>query len=275
MPDLGSEFLHGVETARAASDASQRLSLERQRLAQQHQQAQQQNEIAQQVQQRENLEQQARLQTQTAYRDAQISLEQQRVQLAAQVSAVRARDAAVKMADQHGFYQDLAGGMPVAQALFRHPHANPASAIAMTKDSAAIDAAKERLALANKNLQLRQREIQDRENNPGGVNAARETTTELYPPIKGNPAIPAVHHWFSPDDPAQPAVADQPARHVTRTIPVGLPSATVPPIVPSTNAPATPFGEGKVVRSKKDGKQYRITNGQPVPLADETQVGEP
>jgi hypothetical protein len=35
--------------------------------------------------------------------------------------------------------------------------------------------------------------------------------------------------------------------------------------MPKTGAAGTPFKEGALIRSKKDGKLYRVKNGEPVP----------
>jgi hypothetical protein len=63
-----------------------------------------------------------------------------------------------------------------------------------------------------------------------------------------------------------------PAGTATGTTPPPAPGPVRPPVVAARPAPAapkptSPFHEGQLVRSKKDGKTYRIVNGVPVPVS--------
>ena len=162
MPDIAEAYLHGIEVARAGADARQRLALERTKIQQEAQarsaQLAQQTQAENATNQRQMYEQQARLQTQAAYHDAEIALAQERINVHAQAAAEKSKAAALKMADQHGFADDLAKGMPIEQALYRHPNASPASAIAAHKDT--LDLASGRLEVAKKNLELRGKELE-------------------------------------------------------------------------------------------------------------------
>jgi hypothetical protein len=85
--------------------------------------------------------QQARLQTETAYHAAELGMQKRPAEPGRaghgrrgrrtpgrcwrserKFRMPRAAAAAAKMADQDGFAKDLAGGMSVEQALYRHPH---------------------------------------------------------------------------------------------------------------------------------------------------------
>lgn len=46
-------------------------------------------------------------------------------------------------------------------------------------------------------------------------------------------------------------------------------SPAAPAAAPSPAAPTTPFNEGQLIRSKADGKLYKVVNGQPVPASDQ------
>lgn len=151
--------------------------------------------------QREQQMEQARLQTQKAYEQAQIGLRQQRLDQIEQVNAARTKDAALKMADQKGFADDLAGGMPIEQALFRHPRlSSPAAAIAAHKDQ--LDMAGQRLDLAQKKLEEQKREFEERQQSKQKpVVVGRQVTKSLNDEgtetgyteknIYGNPEAPA------------------------------------------------------------------------------------
>jgi hypothetical protein len=77
---------------------------------------------------------------------------------------------------------------------------------------------------------------------------------------------------------------DSGAGTVLSVSPIGaMPPDAGPGITPATAAapaaPGAPFREGQVIRNKKDGKLYRVTNGQPVememPTANEQESNSP
>jgi hypothetical protein len=128
------------------------LAQEQQRLAAEEHRTQMEAQARQENLQRETQMQQARLATETAYHTAELGLQKSRLEETARATAARtqqagavlaqrkaeadakAQDAAARMADQQGFATDLAGGMPVDKALFRHPRlTTPAAAVAASK----------------------------------------------------------------------------------------------------------------------------------------------
>ncbi len=150
-----------MQTAASMVEARQRLAAERER-------TQMEAQASERAEQRMAMEATARRQTAQAYHDAQLALQQQRLQQAAQQHAAAAKQAAMKMADQHAFAQDLAGGMPIEQALYRHPTlSSPSAAIAAHKDT--LDLASQRLENNKRQLDLREQEIKDREKRVGNI----------------------------------------------------------------------------------------------------------
>lgn len=156
MPvDLGAEYLSGMRTAASIANERTRLSQERA-----HAEMEAQSHAA--VENRLALENQARLQTVKAYHDAELGIRQQRLEQAAAINQQKVREEALKMADQHGFANDLASGMPIEQALFRHPRlSSPSAALAAHRQS--LDRTADRIDIAKRNLDLRGRELGDRE----------------------------------------------------------------------------------------------------------------
>jgi hypothetical protein len=61
-------------------------------------------------------------------------------------------------------------------------------------------------------------------------------------------------------EPVQPGIVDR------LKSAVGLGPASTP--APAAPNPASPFKEGATIRSKKDGKLYKVVNGQPVPVKE-------
>lgn len=265
MADLAASFLHGLEIARAANDAKERLNLERRRVqleSQQRAQAlQQESTIRQQTNERQDAEQQARLQTEAAYHDAEIGLAQQRLSDEQAVNAQRVHAAALKMADQHGFASDLASGVPIEQALYRHPNANPSSAIAAHKS--ALNLAGDRVAIAQKNLDLRARQLdqqdrslKDRENkpaNPGHMTIPSDPKNPFGPALTVPVNSPLINKIMGTNAPAGTGTNFNPGGAAPPPAPAALPGG---------------FTEGQTIRSKADGKLYTIKDGVPVPQDD-------
>lgn len=163
MPDLGEEYLRGVQIGVDVKQAKARLQAENQRLAVEQQRTQMEAQARADTLQRQQQMENARIQTEAAYKQAQIGLKKQQLDQVEQLNAIKTRDAAMKVADQQGFASDLAGGMPIEQALFRHPRlSSPAAAIAAHKD--ALDMAGQRLDLAKQKLDQQKEEFEERQN---------------------------------------------------------------------------------------------------------------
>lgn len=162
--DLGAEWLRGVSVAQQAVAERDRIQEAQARTALEGQLRSEQIAREQQLQQ-------ARLQTTAAYRQNVLELQKQRLDEVATVNAARLRETALKAADQAGFNQDLASGMPIEQAYYRHPRATTTQAIAAHKDT--LDAAGEHLRLAQDRLDLEKRRLEDQENRkPKGATMA-------------------------------------------------------------------------------------------------------
>ena len=154
--DLGEDYTRALQVGAQVKESKQRLAAEQQR-------TEMESQARAATLDREKQMESARLQTEKAYHQAQIGLRQQQLDQVAQVNAAKAKDAALKMADQQGFAKDLAGGMPIEQALFRHPRlSSPAAAIAAHKDQ--LDMAGQRLDLAKQKLDMQRQQIEDKQN---------------------------------------------------------------------------------------------------------------
>lgn len=126
---------------------------------------------------REQTMQQQELATRTAYQQAQIGLKKQQLDQVAQMNAAKTKAAAAKLQDQHGFATDIAGGMNIEQALFRHPTlSTPQAAIAAHKDS--LDLGQQRLDLSRQRLEDAQQNFEARQNKPQKIGTHRTITTD-------------------------------------------------------------------------------------------------
>jgi hypothetical protein len=276
-PDIAGQYAHGLQLGVSLAQEQQRLAAEEHR-------TQMEAQVRQQSLQHETLMQQARLQTETAYHAAELGMQRDRLNQAAQateartahagavlaqrtkIQDARAAAAAAKMADQDGFAKDLAVGMPVEQALYRHPHlTTPAAAIQAHK--AAQDTTGERLELSKRRLDLQERVLKARENRPGKIGSMDIPLPagpgELSGPmLKGVPLDSAlINQVMGTNAPAGTgtnfsARAQSPAAAGNAT-PAAQPAAE------------SPFQEGAIVRHKKTGQQYMIVDGEPMPLEGE------
>jgi hypothetical protein len=272
-PDIAAQYAHGLQLGASLAEAQQRLAAEEHR-------TQMEAQLRQQTLQHETQMQQARLQTETAYHTAELGMQKDRLAQAAQIAGERtahaaavleqrkkiqdakAADAAAKMADQDGFAKDLAGGMSVEQALFRHPHlTTPTAAIAA--HTAALDSTGDRLGLAKRRLDLEERVQNFRETKPdksGTMDIPLPTPTGEFtgPTLKGIPVdSPLINRVMGTNAPPGTGTnymgGARPPAAVTRT-PAAQPAS------------GSPFQEGAIIRHKKTGKQYMVVGGQPVAL---------
>lgn len=154
-PDIAEQYSKGLQIGASIGEEQNRLQAENARTIMESQARADANK-------RSMLENQARIQTEAAYRTSEIGLRQQALKQQADVVAAHTRDAALKLADQQGFAADLAGGMKVEDALYRHPRlATPAAVTSAHKD--ALDLGSQRLDLARSSLDERQREFDQRQ----------------------------------------------------------------------------------------------------------------
>lgn len=246
-PDVAGDYLKGVSIGASIAEARQRIAAEQTRTLMEAQARSTTNE-------RESQLEQARLQTLTAYRTEQLGLHKQQLEQAAQINAARTKEAALKMADQHGFAADLANGVPMEQALYRHPRlSTPSAAVAAHK--AGLDATEAKLDLSRQRLELRQQEFERKKNavkpeKIGTMDIPLPTPTgqDFAPTVKGVPL----------NSPLINSIMGTNAPPGTGT---NYPTASS---APAGGVKATPFKEGATIRSKKTGKLYTVTNGMPV-----------
>lgn len=149
-PDLAGNYLKGLQIGSQVAEANARISAEQTR-------AQMEAQARQQTLESEHLIQQQRLATETAYRKTELNLQQARLAEVAKVNAAKTREAALVLADKQGFAADLAGGMPLEQALYRHPRISSPAAVESAQ-KAALDLGSQRLALRKSELDLRQQQ---------------------------------------------------------------------------------------------------------------------
>ncbi len=145
-PDLAGNYLKGLQIGSQVAEANARISAEQTRTAMEAQ-------ARQQTLQSEHLLQQQRLATETAYRKTELNLQQARLAEVAKVNAAKTREAALVLADKQGFAADLAGGMPLEQALYRHPRISSPAAVESAQ-KAALDLGTQRLNLRKSELEL-------------------------------------------------------------------------------------------------------------------------
>lgn len=112
-----------------------------------------------------------------------------------------------------------------------------------------------------------------------------ETVSEKIPESPGTPAIPAQPFqkrslfgidWLRKDIPETAAVPAMPAhgeQTITRRIPVNR-SPALSALPPATPESPSPFKEGALIRSKKDGKTYRVQGGIPVPMEEPADLAD-
>jgi len=154
-----------VQIGAQISESHQRIQAEQQR-------AQMEAQAREITFQRESQLQQARLQTESAYKQQQLALEKQRLEQVGQINAAKLRDTALKAADQSAFAQDLAGGMSIEQALYRHPRlATPGAAIQAHRDTQdatgrGLDLRRQALDLSRERLEASKQAQEDRKEKP-------------------------------------------------------------------------------------------------------------
>lgn len=272
LPNIAAEYLRGLEIGSHISQQHRQLDFEREKLEQQANQAQAELESRTRaqmaVQEREAQESNARLQTAKAYHEAQIGLRKERLGQFAQANAQKTQQAATKMADQKGFADDLAKGLTVEQALFRHPSlTTPAMAISAHK--AANDLTQQKVDLSTRRLELAERTATDRENKPGKIGTLdipikQAGSTEWnVPQAKGIPLdSPLINQLMGTNAPPGTGTNFVAGGNMP------IPAPASAPVARAAAAPTSPFSEGATIRSKKDRKLYKVTNGVPV-LVDE------
>lgn len=257
-PDVAGDYAKGLALGTQAAEAKQRLQAEQARTAMEAQ-------LRSQMIERQTRMEQARLQAQTAYHQQQLELRNQRLQQFQQVNDAHLKDTALKAADQQGFAQDLAGGMSVEQALYRHPRlTTPGAAVAAHKDTldeagSALGLRQQGLDLAAKRLEMQQQALQDREARPDKIGtmdiplpAPPGGNVFETPTLKGVPLDSALINQVMGTN-APPGVGtNYPGRRKAAGV----------------TASPTPFQEGAKIRSKKDGKLYTVQNGVPVPVEE-------
>jgi len=169
-PDVAQEYTKGLQVGAQVAEESQRLQAENTR-TQMEAQAR-----AASLKQEQTMQKQ-RLETETAYKQAQIGLRKQQLDEVGKVNAAKTKAAAMKLQDQHGFASDVAGGMPIDQALFRHPSlATPQAAIAAHKDR--LDLGQQRLDLSKQRLEQAQEQLETRKNKPVEIGEDETKTTD-------------------------------------------------------------------------------------------------
>lgn len=169
-PDVAGDYARGLALGVQVSGEQQRLQAENTR-------TQMEAQARAATLKREQTMQQQELATRTAYQQAQIGLKKQQLDQIAQMNAAKTKAAAAKLQDQHGFASDIAGGMNIEQALFRHPTlSTPQAAIAAHKD--ALDLGQQRLDLSRQRLEDAQQNFQARQNKPQKIGTQRTTTTD-------------------------------------------------------------------------------------------------
>ncbi len=147
-PDLAGDYTRGLAIGAQVKESQQRIAAEQAR-------TQMEAKIHADVLNNEKLVQQQRLATETAYRNTQLELQKARLDEAAKVNAAKTREAALVLADKHGFAQDLQAGMPLEQALYRHPRISSPAAVESAQ-KAALDLGTQRLNLRKSELDLQQ-----------------------------------------------------------------------------------------------------------------------
>lgn len=172
--DLAGEFLRGYELAQSARQEKERLGAQAAQAnadaQQKRQQLQQESAARQQQLESETLRALAQIQTSQAYHNEQVALRQRALDQQAAVASQRATAAAQQIADQKGFAADLASGMPVEQALYRHPRLSTPQAVesaAKAKEAAAATA--DRLNNAHERLRQSQERIDAAKNKTPAV----------------------------------------------------------------------------------------------------------
>lgn len=145
MPqDLAADYANGLRIGVSVAQERSRLAAEQARV---NQETQARTEVEQQ---NATLRQQ-QLATQKAYHDEEIGLRQQQLEQVQQANAAKTRQAALKMADTAGFYKDLQAGVPMEQAIYKHPLATtPDAAVSAHGSDVAAKTAAERIGLENR-----------------------------------------------------------------------------------------------------------------------------
>lgn len=262
MPDIAAEFLAGVQSG--AQIRHQQAALQQARV-----QAQMEADARADQQNQENLREEQRLRVQESMRQSEIGLQQQRLQEVQKENDARTRDAALRLADQQGFASDLSKGLPIEQALYRHPRlSTPQAAIAAHKDT--LDLASQRLDLAQKRLAMdsdnkdrtaadREKAATDRANKIPMLSGIPTTRDSSGAPDATGPKVslpfnsPAINEFMGTNAPAGSGTNFNPTLF-------GLP--------PGTGSVPQPHADGTVLRNKKDGKTYVVKGGVPVLMSD-------
>lgn len=276
LPNIAAEYLRGLEIGSHISQEHRRLQFEREQLDQRAQQAadelEQRTQAQMAVQTREAQDNAARLQVSKAYHEAQLGLRGQRLAQFAQANAAKTQEAARRMADQKGFADDLKGGMTVEQALYRHPSlTTPKTALDAKKASSDLSA--ERMGLSERRIALAERKATNAENRPEKTGTMdfpikQPGSTEWnVPQAKGIPLdSPLINQLMGTNAP--PGTGTNYAGRASAPMPTPAPAVPGPAVGPVASAPGSPFKEGATIRSKKDNKLYKVSNGVPV-LIDE------
>lgn len=226
-PDIAGSYEKGLSIGASIGQEQARLQAE-------HERTIMESQAREKATKQSALTAEARIKTESAYRTATLGLQQARLQDAAEVNAAKTKEAALKLADQQGFAADLKSGMKIEDALYRHPRlSTPASAVAAHKDT--LDLGSQRLDLRQQQIDLQKQALSDREaKTPPPRRTGSRTTKD---PETGNTST-----TYTYEDRGVPA-------EQSSEVPVNT---------------ASPFKEGQVVKNKKNGKTYKIVNGQPV-----------
>ncbi len=264
--DPAGEMLHGFQIGAG-------IAQERSRLASEQERAGIEAQVRQQELQRQTSYENTRLATEKARTDAEIGLRAANLQRLQEQNAFTMKVAATKMADQQGFAKDLAAGMSVEQALFRHPTlASPTAITQARKDAQDISA--QHLQIARDRLAMEQERLDNQENKPGKTG----TIDVPYVPNGATDAQklnPVMVRGLPLDSPEVNTLmgTNAPPGTGTNFVPrVKAPApALLPPGSPAPAAAAAPYAEGSVVRNKKDQKLYKIVNGVPVAQSEDAE----
>lgn len=160
MIDLAAEYLQGVQLGAS-------IKARKQQMQQDQQQAQLEAQTRQQQIAQQGALASARLKYENALQHQTLQLSKLRLDQVEKANAQRTQAAAMKLAEQQSFARDLAGGMPMQQALLRHPNlATPAAAMGAVREGRLSQEEQEReqyraqqLSAQDKAMALRKRAL--------------------------------------------------------------------------------------------------------------------
>lgn len=263
----------GLEQQRIAQQAAQagaEIDLQKQKLAESAKQAQMELQAKEQLAQQAQLRQQQEMELEKAYKESMIGIHQRQLEQAAQKLQMSTQAASQKMIAQQKIREGMAAGEDMSKLAMQWGAAaglpsGGYSAMAKAGEKAFVPKG---LTVDNQPMIETSKghyQFQRADKVPASASGARiNSLTRQLSDI--NKELAAPDRFRVENDPAYLPERKKRKTDLENILDSMNMSAVLPPSLNGGGKNRAPYAEGATIRSKKDGKLYKVVGGEPVPV---------